>query len=489
MPTIATKTLVLEGRAEVVSYERDSSAFYLRVRVPEKKGYKSRRIDGVETQHDAVAAALDTYLLLGAPTEPAKPRRGTKEGTKVVSTKQGIFKWIDNYLDAEQEKFDSGLIAATTMKNKREVLNKHVKAYLLWANISRTNQIKVGCFDRYEVWRSEAKPSKLTLRKEATHISSFVSYLVRNRLIEPYEAAQKKDIPPKIKLSDGDFDSNPPIRDLDEWFVILAQVRQWVKDGAPHPNPKVYIHRRMFWTLLLFLKQTGVRPDEARKLRWCDIETEDVGRISKSQLDADLGALQAQGIEAIELTDAERESLGRVSRYVTHTRILQSKTGAIREVTSNSAETLSRWKLWQRQYLELLRHKNGGCSYEYEITENDLVFGIPTFDGVKITSYNTLNINWRNIIASCRDKLKGPIMSEHPYTIYSLRSSRAQELMDMGVDVYLAATQLGHSVAMLEKVYARLPQRRRATVEAAHIEFGKRKSDSRMVSLDELNEN
>ena len=56
----------------------------------------------------------------------------------------------------------------------------------------------------------------------------------------------------------------------------------------------------------------------------------------------------------------------------------------------------------------------------------------------------------------------------------------------MGVDVYLAATQLGHTVAMLEKVYARLPQRRRATKEAAHIEFGKPKNNSEMVSLDQV---
>jgi hypothetical protein len=39
---------------------------------------------------------------------------------------------------------------------------------------------------------------------------------------------------------------------------------------------------------------------------------------------------------------------------------------------------------------------------------------------------------------------------------------------------------------MLEKVYARLPQRRRATKEAAHIEFGKRKDHSEMVSLDQV---
>ena len=76
--------------------------------------------------------------------------------------------------------------------------------------------------------------------------------------------------------------------------------------------------------------------------------------------------------------------------------------------------------------------------------------------------------------------------SEHKYTIYSLRATRAQELMDMGVDVYLAASQLGHTVAILEKVYARLPQRRRATTEAAHIEFGKRIDKNQIVKIEEV---
>ena len=194
--------------------------------------------------------------------------------------------------------------------------------------------------------------------------------------------------------------------------------------------------------------------------------------------------LQVQGLQESDLDEEDRESLGRVSRYVTHIRILQSKTKSIREVTSNSAEALSRWKRWQKEYLLYMREHGNG--YAYEIAEDDLVFGIPERDTVRITSYNTLNINWRNIIKRCSSSLKGPIMSDHQYTIYSLRSTRAQELMDMGVDLYLAATQLGHTVAMLEKVYARLPQRRRATQEAAHIEFGKRKNNSEMVSLDNL---
>ena len=79
-------------------------------------------------------------------------------------------------------------------------------------------------------------------------------------------------------------------------------------------------------------------------------------------------------------------------------------------------------------------------------------------------------------------------MSDHKYTMYSLRSTRAQEMMDLGVDIYLAATQLGYSVAMLEKVYSRLTQRRIATKEAAPIEFGKKRNESEIVSLEEARE-
>ena len=58
--------------------------------------------------------------------------------------------------------------------------------------------------------------------------------------------------------------------------------------------------------------------------------------------------------------------------------------------------------------------------------------------------------------------------------------------MDMGVDVYFAANQLGHTFAILEKVYARLPQRRRATTEAAHIEFGKRKDNNQIINIEQV---
>ena len=448
--------------------------FYLRQYIKEKKGYKTRRIDGVDSLQAAVDAALDVFIEASNPTTTNK--RGTKEGTKLRPTKQAIDLWVQRYVEHQEERCSNGIIKPTTLKNKRETLNKHLLGYCETYGLLKTKQIKVGCFDKYEIYRSGA--SKLTLKKESAIISEWVNYLIQNRLIDPYEAAQKSSIAPKIRLKYSDFDSNPPIRDLDEWYVILKEVRQWVNEGASHPNKRTLLYRRMFWTLLLVLKQTGMRPNEARSLRWKDVEFENIGRISESQKQLDVAELLSQGIYPEELTDAEREDLGRVDRYVTHMRVLQSKTGAIREVTSNSADCLIRWREWQEEF--------SSSQYDYGIDEDCLVFGLPTDEGVKITPYNTLNINWRKVMHRLAGKLKGPLMSEHSYSIYSLRSTRAQEMMDMGVDVYLAATQLGHSVAMLEKVYARLPQRRRATKEAAHIEFGKRKEVSRIESIEHI---
>ena len=494
MPALATKSSVLDGRAEVVSYLRDPSVFFVRVLVPGKRSYRTRRIDGARTLDEAVGAAQDAFMEMGALAAANPPRRGTRPGTRVARSGSSISKHLSEHFVEQEKKCQAGVIKASTLKNKKETLFQHLVAYLKYVDISKPSKVKVGAFDRYQVWRieqNEAKglnhPSNLTLKKEATIIAGFIGYLARNRLLDPYEAANKQDIPPKIHLSDTDFDSNPPIRDLDEWKVILAEVRRWVKESASHPRPRNHFYRRMFWTLLLVLKQTGMRPDEARRLRWKDIEVEDIGRFSKSQWEKDMGEMQLQGVHPdVDLDQEDRELIGRVSRFIAHIRIPHSKTKATREVTSNSAEALARWKHWQSEFLLLMKQKacSNSASFSYEINENDLVFALPEANGVETTSYNTFNINWRKIIERCGTRLKGPLMSGHRYTIYSLRSTRAQELMDMGVDVYLAATQLGHTVAMLEKVYARLPHRRRATKEAAHIHFGKRSRFDEMVSLE-----
>ena len=190
--------------------------------------------------------------------------------------------------------------------------------------------------------------SNHTLKKEAAGIGQFINYLAKNRLLDPFEASQLKNIPPKVKLFDADFDSNPPIRDKEEWMLIMHELHDWVEESRVMQSRRTLILRQMYMTFLLVLKQTGMRPNEARGLRWRDIETEDIGRFSAAQWEKDIAFYQLQRLEPdIDLDQVDRESVGRLRRYVTHIRILQSKTKSAREVTSNSAEPLAHWKQWQ----------------------------------------------------------------------------------------------------------------------------------------------
>ena len=495
MPTIATRKPVLDGRAEVITYTRDTSAYYLRQYIKEKRGYKTTRIYDVETEDDACGKALDIFITThSTDAKASQPRKGTKEGTKQKPRKGLLKDWVRKYLEEEKEKLNNELMKPSTYKNKTACLSGHFLSYCDKYNILTTRDIKVGALDKYIIYRTEAKA--LTKRKELAIISSFIGYLIKHRMLDAYEAAQK-DLVPKVRLVDADLDSNPPIRDKDEWNTILSHFRRYVKAGELNQNYKTLLWRKHFYSLMLVLKQTGMRPDEARNMRWRDIEFENIGRISHRQSDLELGELQLQGIQEWELEPEVVDELGKVNRYVSHIRVLKSKTGAQREITSNSAEVLARWKRDLREYLnkhelhfqlngvELVKDKDDGLPI---IPDDVLVFSLPDKNEWKLPPYNTIYVRWRILLNELKGNLKGAQMSEHHYTIYSLRSTRAQELMDMGVDVYLASTQLGHSVAVLEKIYARLPQRRRATKEAAHIEFGKRKIGSTLTTPENIYE-
>ena len=318
MPTLATKSSVLDGRAEVVSYAWDTSVFYLRVRLADKPGYRSRRIDGVSNLPEAVERA-GTY---GAGYSIESQATTSRTSTAQRSPNGRLLQHLAEYLAEETERCEAGVIKPSTLKNKTEALTKHLQGYLTHAGITKPSQVKVGCFDRYQVWRIDSNaaanqkpPSNLTLNKEATIIAGFIGYLVKKRLLDPYEAAQKQDISPKIRLSDTDYDSNPPIRDDVEWRLILTELRRWVKEGEAHPRPRTLVHRRMFWSLILVLKQTGMRPDEARNLRWRDIETEDVGRFSRTQWEEDMAHLQAQGVSDSDLDEEDQAELGSIARH------------------------------------------------------------------------------------------------------------------------------------------------------------------------------
>jgi integrase len=250
---------------------------------------------------------------------------------------------------------------------------------------------------------------------------------------------------PKIKVSDEDYSSNPPW-DKDDMKLFWKELHTWVREGQAHNNRYVLHYRHMIWCYFAVLRTTGMRPKEALSLCWKDIEIENIGRTtSKGDV---------------------------VDRYVAHIAIKTSKTGASREVTANCADRLLSW---------LKETKEFQSRESFSLNQ-------PIFSTLKDNEYQVLNQisahkSFHTILDRMEGKLRGARLSQRPYTVYSFRATRAQELLELGVDVALAARQLGHSPNMMMKVYAKLPLRERATKEAARIEFGKRDTSLGRVNL------
>ena len=78
MPKLHTKTKVLGGRAQVISYERDPSVFFYRELITGTKTYRSKRLEAT-TLEAATLEAVDAYTalrLIATETPVAAPTTG-----------------------------------------------------------------------------------------------------------------------------------------------------------------------------------------------------------------------------------------------------------------------------------------------------------------------------------------------------------------------------------------------------------------------------
>ncbi len=446
MPTIATRTSVLDGRGEIINYERNPLAYYLRVYVKEKRGYKTQRIPDVDNIDNAIECALDMFLSLNSRSELPVKKATSKEK---VTVQKGLLvtSAIENFLTYEQNRVDAELIKEKTLLSKKETLLVHLIPYCQSKGIIRTTDFKQGVMDDYLVIRGK-ECAKLTLKKEIINIGNFIKYLIRHNLVSATEFIEKSIFPP-VRIKQSELDGNPPIND-DDMKKIWTEMHRWVKEADTHPSPRVKYWRNKFWTFCILLRTTGMRPGEARLLKWKDVEIENRPRTRSNG----------------ELED----------RFVCHVLIRDTKTGRPREVTSNAADRLMAWHKVVSSYVKTAKNVRG------ELTPDTYIFGDPHQDEFALTGYHSFLKSWHVLMDRLKTKLRGSKLSDKRYTLYSFRSSRVNELLTEGVDIFIISKQLGHSVSVLQKHYERLGDvRERAVVEAAAISYGKKKSSDKTV--------
>ena len=472
------KSKALGGRAEIVEFCRAPGKYYLRVYLPAtastKRRYEHRQIVDATSLEEAEANALEVYMQMQSPALvnaglTSKPKRGRPAKPEKKGRGLSMPEAFRLYL-ADQHKRIGAMVGVNiterVYKNREEQIRNHLQPYCWEHGIQKTTDIVLDSFDNYELWRKNIK--KHTIRNELSMISFFLKWCKRkNHLTVDTEMKFDELIELPVLLG-IDMQGNPPYVDED-WDLFNKNLRRWVKESEGilpslgFHNSRVCHWRHMVWTLMMILKTSGMRPCEARRLTWEDVDFVAYPRASKS---SDTGTKLVAACIFKVYDD--------------------KKTGMPREVGADCSVRLLEWR--ERVDRMLAEKRAKGKNYPLR-KDTDLILANYDNDGKPFC--------YSNISKAFREELRDPIEDQfvgprntktNKYTIYSCRSTRVNELVNRRVDPLIIAKQLGHSPQTMMKFYQRGDVRDRAMVEAVlgAIPFGEKPMDKRVYKADEI---
>ena len=414
MPKLHSRHKVLDGRAEVLSYERAPDIWFYREKA-EVGSYRTKKIGDCSTAEEAISKALDIYAELRA--EIPKPR------VKVAATKRSkkvtIETSIEDHLADQQKRADAKLVGDKYVMNKRYHL-RHLKDYLDSKGIQHVLDISDDTFDDYLIFRS--KTTKVNQSNEVKTISQWLRWCAKNRMLKADVAALK--LTPKVSIRSEDLLSNPPISPED-WRIIENHIRKVYVESARHRDRRGQYWRKCFYTFIMVAKNSGMRPKEILNLRWSDISIKDMG----------LRAPQSK-------TDKRRH-------YVAEISVRKTKTGEPRQVPANCGSQLKEWLEYQQwfadqYYSEGIKRVFNKDSYVFcNFNSNCEPYGCDLFQRTLRNIYRQLD-------------LKGHWASNKPYTLYSLRSTYVDDMLLKDTPIATLSMITGHSPQILMKHYSRL---------------------------------
>ena len=411
MPAIKASIPVEEG-ISVFTYAKGKEGWFVRKWNKHERRYRIKKIEGATTQAEALASFYKALVSF----EQTQQRKNTKK----LPAQEGvtISALVDEFVELEAKRVEAGLKDDEAAVRRRQSLQRML-TYLEAKGITFPNEIDALTWEDYPIFRKELM--KGTRKTELKDIGAFC----RNHLVPrgylSNEVAMGKHFIPKITITDDELDANPAITP-DDYKVINQFLRIEFQQTN---NYKGRYTRRMFYTFVHLLKNSGCRPDEMLNVRRKDVELTNPMRWSESK----------QKWE---------------DDYKLKLHIRKSKTGKKRDVIcrSNAGAHLLEFLRFQRAYLD--EH------YPSVPTPDEgLLFGKPEDFFEKTFAYRYYNELWEKVREGLAGKLQGNKFSERPYTLYSLRSTFIEDSITDGLDVYLVARLCGNSVAVIQKHYDR----------------------------------
>ena len=441
MPKIAERRKVLDGRAEVITYARDESAWYYRE--PDGSGgYRQRRLKDALSEVDAVAMAMDvwsemrtTQQLITSGQVQVKPTRRTKKTSVDTS--------IDAFLSEERRRVDAEIISKLSLSSKEFKL-RHVSEYLKWKGVTNTQEITETTFDDYLLFRKDT--TKVNQRNETRVITNWLNWCKKQRQIKPDVAALK--LVPTVRVRAEDLMANPPISPED-WRKIHTWIREvFIRESDRVNNHRSPYWRRCFYAFVMTGKNSGLRPKELQSLRWSDVDIISMGPRSSSD---------------------KREHL------VAEISVRKTKTGEPRQVPANCGTQLAEWFQYQKEYAE--RHFSSSVSKIWN--KNAHVFG-NFYNECRPFDYTQYSRCWARVMRNL--ELQGHWASEKPYTLYSLRSSFVDDKLMQDTPIAVLSMMTGHDPKILMKHYSRLDVLRKSR-DLTKLPIGRKKDIKKIVEL------
>ncbi|HWB50488.1 MAG TPA: site-specific integrase [Stellaceae bacterium] len=349
--------------------------WYCRIKVPKTDRYKTLSLKTAD-----IAAARDR-----AYDHDADLRFRVKHDVPIFN--RSFSQIAKEYVEQQKRRAATGQVSDARWRKCESVIRARLDPYVGSTQVHLIGQDR---WDEYPTWRRETSKGRLreqvsdaTIRFEMSIFRAVISFAVKKRYIRADQMFEGRPTLAKMRR-----DAFSP----EEYRKLHTVGRSWMKAAG---RPSSVWYRTIAYNFVLIMCNTGMRPSEAKNLRWRDVT------IRKDREGRDVAVLRVSG------------------------------KGKTRELVAPASVA---------DYLDRIR------AVAKASEPDDRVFTTHIGKPAKTLYKNMIE----DLLVAAKLRL-GP--SGIPRSTYSFRHTYATFRLSEGIDVYFLAEQMGTSVAMIEDHY------------------------------------